>query len=131
MNIPEELCYTKEHEWARMEDGLCVIGITDFAQGELGDIVYVELNEAGSQLETMGEFGVVESVKTASDLYAPLAGEIVEINEELADTPELVNDSPYEDGWMIKVRPSDLESDWETLLDAAGYKAFLAESGEH
>jgi glycine cleavage system H protein len=114
-----------------MEDGLCVIGITDYAQGELGDIVYVELPQPGTQVEMMGEFGVVESVKTASDLYSPLAGEIVEINDELADSPELVNDSPYDEGWMLKIRPSNLEEDWATLLDAAGYKEVLAESGAH
>ena len=131
MNIPDELCYTKEHEWARMEDDLCVIGITDFAQGELGDIVYVELPQPGTHVDMMGEFGVVESVKTASDLYSPLAGEIVAVNEELTDSPELVNDSPYEEGWMIKLRPSNLDEDWPTLLDAAGYKAVLAESGAH
>lgn len=131
MNIPEELCYTKEHEWARMEGDLCVIGITDYAQGELGDIVYVELPEPGTQVEIMGEFGVVESVKTASDLYSPIAGEIVEINDELADSPELVNDSPYGEGWMLKIRPSNLDEDWETLLDADGYKEVLAESGAH
>lgn len=131
MNIPEELCYTKEHEWARMEGDLCVIGITDYAQGELGDIVYVELPEPGTQVDIMGEFGVVESVKTASDLYSPIAGEIVEINDELADSPELVNDSPYGEGWMLKIRPSNLDEDWETLLDADGYKEVLAESGAH
>ncbi len=131
MNIPEELCYTKEHEWARMEGDLCVVGITDFAQGELGDIVYVELPEPGTQVDIMGEFGVVESVKTASDLYSPLAGEIVEINDELADSPELVNDSPFDEGWMLKIRPSNLDEDWETLLDADGYKEVLAESGAH
>jgi glycine cleavage system H protein len=131
MNIPEELCYTKEHEWARMEGDLCVIGITDYAQGELGDIVYVELPEPGTQVEIMGEFGVVESVKTASDLYSPIAGEIVEVNDELADSPELVNDSPYGEGWMLKIRPSNLDEDWETLLDADGYKEVLAESGAH
>ena len=131
MNIPDELCYTKEHEWARMEGGLCVVGITDYAQGELGDIVYVELPQPGTQVEIMGEFGVVESVKTASDLYSPIAGEIVEVNEGLTDNPELVNDSPYDEGWMLKIRPSNLEEDWATLLDAAGYKEVLAESGAH
>lgn len=131
MNIPEELRYTKEHEWARLEDGLCVVGITDYAQGELGDIVYVELPEPGATVAAMGEFGVVESVKTASDLYAPIGGEIVEINEALADSPELVNDAPYAGGWMIKLRPANLEADWPTLLDAAGYEAVLAESGAH
>ena len=131
MNIPEELCYTKEHEWARMEDGLCVVGITDFAQGELGDIVYVELPEPGTQVDMMGEFGVVESVKTASDLYAPIAGEIVAVNENLADSPELVNDSPYDEGWMLKLRPTNLDEDWATLLDAADYAEVLAESGGH
>ena len=131
MNIPDELCYTKEHEWARMEGGLCVVGITDYAQGELGDIVYVELPQPGTQVEIMGEFGVVESVKTASDLYSPIAGEIVEVNGDLEDNPELVNDSPYDEGWMLKIRPSNLDEDWATLLDAAGYKEVLAESGAH
>ena len=131
MNIPDELCYTKEHEWARMEGDLCVIGITDYAQGELGDIVYVELPQPGTQVEIMGEFGVVESVKTASDLFSPIAGEIVEVNEELVENPELVNDSPYGEGWMLKIRPSNLEEDWATLLDAAGYREVLAESGAH
>ena len=131
MNIPDELCYTKEHEWARMEGGLCVVGITDYAQGELGDIVYVELPQPGTQVEIMGEFGVVESVKTASDLYSPLAGEIVEVNEDLEDNPELVNDSPYDEGWMLKIRPSNLDEDWAMLLDAAGYKEVLAESSAH
>ena len=131
MNIPDELCYTKEHEWARMEGGLCVVGITDYAQGELGDIVYVELPQPGTQVEIMGEFGVVESVKTASDLYSPIAGEIVEVNGDLEDNPELVNDSPYDEGWMLKIRPSNLNEEWATLLDAAGYKELLAESGAH
>ena len=131
MNIPDELCYTKEHEWARMEGDLCVVGITDYAQGELGDIVYVELPQPGTQVEIMGEFGVVESVKTASDLYSPIAGEIVEVNEGLADNPELVNDSPYDEGWMLKIRPSNLDEEWATLLDAAGYREVLAESGAH
>ena len=131
MNIPDELCYTKEHEWARMEGGLCVVGITDYAQGELGDIVYVELPQPGTQVEIMGEFGVVESVKTASDLYSPIAGEIVEVNGDLEDNPELVNDSPYDEGWMLKIRPSNLDEDWATLLDAAGYKEVLAESSAH
>ncbi len=131
MNIPEELRYTKEHEWARLEDGLCVVGITDYAQGELGDIVYVELPQPGATVEAMGEFGVVESVKTASDLYSPIAGEIVAINEELEESPELVNDAPYAGGWMIKLRPTNLDADWPTLLDAAGYAAVLAESGAH
>ena len=131
MNIPDELCYTKEHEWARMEGDLCVIGITDYAQGELGDIVYVELPQPGTQVEIMGEFGVVESVKTASDLYSPIAGEIVEVNGDLEDNPELVNDSPYDEGWMLKIRPSNLDEEWATLLDAAGYKEVLAESGAH
>ena len=131
MNIPDELSYTKEHEWARMEGDLCVVGITDYAQNELGDIVYVELPQPGTQVEIMGEFGVVESVKTASDLFSPIAGEIVEVNEELVENPELVNDSPYDEGWMLKIRPSNLEEDWATLLDAAGYREVLAESGAH
>jgi glycine cleavage system H protein len=104
MNFPQELKYTKDHEWVRIEDGIAVIGITEFAQRELGDIVYVEVETIGETI-AMGEvFGTVEAVKTVSDLFMPIDGEIVEFNEELESSPELVNESPYDKGWMIKVK---------------------------
>jgi len=121
MNIPENLKYTKDHEWIRIEGDTVVIGITDFAQGELGDIVYVEVETEGDTMESEEVFGSVEAVKTVSDLFMPISGEIVEFNEELEDKPEMVNQSPYEDGWMIKVKISDA-SQLEELMDAASYK---------
>lgn len=115
MNLPADLKYSEEHEWARVEGGKAVIGITDFAQSELGDIVFVELPEVGDTL-TFGEpFGSVESVKTVSELYAPVSGKVVQVNSSLADTPEKVNESPYGEGWMIEVElsnPSELEKLW-------------------
>lgn len=127
MNLPEDLRYTKEHEWIKKEDGNKVrIGITDFAQDELGDIVFVELPEAGDTVEADDSFGSVESVKTVSELYAPVNGTIVEINEELEDSPELVNESPYEEAWMLVVELDD-ESEWENLLTAEEYKAIIEE----
>ncbi len=125
-NVPTELKYTKEHEWIRREGDLVVIGITDHAQEALGDVVYVELPEVGDPMVLDDPFGVVESVKAASDLFAPLSGEVVEINEALEDTPEMVNEEPYGDGWMIKIRLSD-ESEWDKLLDAAAYNEEIAE----
>lgn len=125
-NVPAELKYTVEHEWVREEGDLAVVGITDHAQKELGDVVYVELPELGDTTTIDKPFGVVESVKTASDLFAPLSGEVVAINEALEDTPELVNDDPYGEGWMIKIRSSD-ESEWDKLLDAEAYKEEIAE----
>lgn len=104
MNFPEELKYTKDHEWVRIEDGIAVIGITEFAQRELGDIVYVEVETVGETIATGEVFGTVEAVKTVSDLFMPIDGEIVEFNEELESSPELVNESPYDQGWMIKVK---------------------------
>ncbi len=121
MNIPENLKYTKDHEWIRVEGDTVVIGITDFAQSELGDIVYVEVETEGETLDFEEVFGSVEAVKTVSDLFMPISGEIVEFNEELEDAPENVNQSPYEDGWMIKVKFSDA-SQLEELMDAAAYK---------
>ncbi|MCF3943230.1 glycine cleavage system protein GcvH [Oceanobacillus alkalisoli] len=127
MNLPEDLRYTKEHEWIKKEDGNKVrIGITDFAQDELGDIVFVELPEAGDTVEADDSFGSVESVKTVSELYAPVNGTIVEINEELEDSPELVNESPYEEAWMLVVELDD-EGEWENLLTAEEYKAIIEE----
>ncbi|WP_373522276.1 glycine cleavage system protein GcvH [Aquiflexum sp.] len=104
MNFPKELKYTKDHEWVKIEDGVATIGITEFAQRELGDIVYVEVETVGETIAAGEVFGTVEAVKTVSDLFMPLEGEIIEFNEELESSPELVNESPYETGWMIKVR---------------------------
>ena len=120
MSLPKDLLYSEEHEWVKKEGDKVRIGITDFAQSELGDIVFVELPEVGDEIEVDDSFGSVESVKTVSELYAPVSGTVVEVNEELEDSPELVNESPYEGAWMIKVELSD-ESEVETLMDAAAY----------
>lgn len=122
---PEELRYTVEHEWVRMDDGIAVVGITDFAQQQLGDVVYVELPKVGSRVESMKVFGVVESVKTASDLYSPLTGEVVEVNKVLENSPQLVNDAPYANGWMIKIRPDDA-GQVDSLLTADAYEAHIS-----
>lgn len=121
MNFPENLKYTKEHEWVAIEDDVATIGVTEFAQSELGDIVFVEIETEGETLDKDEVFGTIEAVKTVSDLFMPLSGEIIEINEGLEDAPESVNESPYEEGWMIKVRLSDT-SELEGLMDASGYK---------
>lgn len=118
MNIPSELKYTKSHEWVRMENGVAVVGITDYAQKELGDVVYVELPEVGRELAEDEAFGTVESVKTVSELYAPVGGKVVEVNPLLADKPETVNTDPYGDGWMVKIEVSGEPS---ALLDADAY----------
>ena len=104
---PADRRYTKEHEWVKIEDDVAMVGITDFAQDQLGDVVYVELPKVGDRVEMMKPFGVIESVKTASDLYAPVSGEVVEVNGTLAEEPQAVNDAPYERGWLIKVKPDD------------------------
>jgi len=124
MNIPEDLKYTKDHEWIRKEGDLFVVGITDFAQGELGDIVYVEVETEGDQLDAEEVFGSVEAVKTVSDLFMPVAGEVVEFNEGLEDDPEKVNEDPYGAGWMIKIKPDNAE-DFDNLLDAGAYKEVI------
>lgn len=124
MNIPAELKYTKDHEWARLEGDIATIGITDFAQKELGDIVYVEVETLDQTLEKDEIFGTVEAVKTVSDLFLPLAGEIVEFNESLETNPEVVNADPYGQGWMIKVKVSDT-ADFEALLSADDYKNLI------
>ena len=125
MNIPEDLKYTRDHEWVRIEGEEATVGITDFAQGELGDIVYVEVETIGESLDKEAVFGTVEAVKTVSDLFLPLAGEITAFNEDLEDTPELVNDNPYDQGWIIKIKISDL-SQIETLLTHEGYQAVIS-----
>jgi len=126
METPSELRYSKEHEWARVEGDVVTVGITDFAQNQLGDVVYVELPKVGSQVKLMSPFGVVESVKTASDLFAPVSGEVVEVNSALADQPELVNASPYGEAWMIKIRTSN-NADLDQLLSAEEYERLTAE----
>lgn len=124
MSLPQDLKYSEDHEWIKVEGNTVTIGITDFAQSELGDIVFVELPEVGDDISTGDSFGSVESVKTVSELYAPVSGSIVAVNEELEDSPELVNESPYEGAWMLKVELSD-ESELDNLLDAAGYQAVI------
>jgi len=121
---PTDRKYTKDHEWAKLDEGLAVVGITDYAQEQLGDIVYVELPQPGDTLELAQSFGIIESVKAASDLLAPIGGEVVAINEELVDRPELVNEDPYEGGWMVKVQPDD-EAQLDGLMTAEQYSAHL------
>lgn len=125
MSIPKDLLYSKEHEWVRREGSDLRIGITDFAQSELGDIVFVELPEVGDELTANEPFGSVESVKTVSELYAPVSGTVVEVNEELEDHPEYVNESPYEKAWMIVIEPSD-DSELDELLSAEEYEAHIS-----
>ena len=124
MNIPENLKYTKEHEWIRVEGDVAFVGITDFAQGELGEIVFVEVETIGETIAANEIFGSVEAVKTVSDLYLPIDGEVLEFNETLEDAPELVNEDPYNAGWMVKIavkNPSQIEG----LLSASDYKALI------
>ena len=124
MNIPSELKYTKDHEWIKIDGDIATIGITDFAQSELGDIVYVEVETLDETLEADAIFGTVEAVKTVSDLFLPLSGEVIEFNEGLEDTPEVVNSDPYEGGWMIKLKCSDL-SQVDGLMSAEDYKTLI------
>ena len=126
MSVPTNLRYTEDHEWVKLEDGKAVIGITEFAQSELGDIVFVELPAVGDEIDAGESFGSVESVKTVSELYLPIAGKILEVNENLEDSPELVNESPYEQAWMVVVEPAN-EADVESLLTAEQYQEAIAE----
>ena len=126
MNVPGDLQYTKSHEWVRREEGTATIGITDHAQDELGDVVFVELPEKGTSFSAGDSFGTVESVKAVSDLYAPVGGEVVEVNETLNDSPELINEEPYGGGWMIRLRISD-DGD---LLSAEEYEKLVEEESE-
>lgn len=124
MSIPAELKYSKEHEWLRVEGDTATIGITAFAQGELGDIIYVDIDTVGETIAKDAIFGSVEAVKTVSDLFMPVSGEIIEFNEALKDKPELVNSKPYEDGWMIKIKMTN-PSEVADLLDAASYQSLI------
>ena len=126
MNVPEDLKYTKEHEWCRVKGNRVVVGITDHAQSQLGDIVYVELPEVGDPVKKGESFGVVESTKAVSELFAPVSGKVVEVNDPLSDAPETINEDPYEEGWMIVIEPSD-PKELEALMDAKTYKAFVEE----
>ncbi len=128
MEFPADLKYTSEHEWVRLEGQLAVVGITDYAQDQLGDIVFVELPEEGTRVEKGDSFGVVESTKSVSDLFVPLAGEVVETNDPLLDSPEILNEDPYGEGWMIKIKLSH-PGEIEELLSAEAYRKLLEEEG--
>ena len=129
MNIPDKLSYTKEHEWCRVDGDVVTVGITDFAQSELGDVVFLELPEVDGTTTASEEFGTIEAVKAVAELYAPISGTIVEVNQDLVDSPETINADPYGDGWMIKIAVKD-PSALEGLLDAAAYKELIGEGGE-
>lgn len=124
MNFPENLRYTKEHEWVRMEGDTAIVGITDFAQHELGDIVYVEIETTGQQLKAGDIFGTVEAVKTVSDLFLPVDGTVTEVNPKLNTNPDLVNSDPYGDGWMVKLKLNN-KADADSLMDAAAYGSLV------
>ena len=124
MNTPEHLFYTKEHEWANFKDNEVIIGITDYAQSQLGDIIFIEFPEIGDQVNAGDSFGEVEAVKTVSELYAPVAGTILEVNENLEDSADLVNSDPYGDGWLIKIKPTNL-NEKDDLMKSAAYKELI------
>lgn len=126
MNFPENLKYTKEHEWVSVDGDIATVGVTDFAQGELGDIVFVEIETEGETLDQNEVFGTIEAVKTVSDLFMPVSGEIIEINEGLEDAPESVNESPYENGWMVKIKLSNA-AELDELMDSAAYKELIGQ----
>jgi glycine cleavage system H protein len=129
---PKDRRYTKEHEWARLGEGEAMVGITDFAQEQLGDLVYFDLPDPGAQVRQHAKLGEVESVKAVSEIYAPLSGEVIEVNQKAMDSPELVNQDPYGEGWLLKVRPADA-SEMDSLLSAEDYDALVAtaEGGQH
>ena len=128
-NIPEDLHYSKDHEWVRVDGNVAIVGITDYAQDSLGDVVYVELPKPGEKFAANESFGSVESVKAVSDLFAPITGKVVKVNSPLADSPEYVNEDPYDEGWMIQVAVSNAK-ELDALLDAEAYQAFLREQAE-
>ena len=129
MEFPEDLKYTKEHEWVLIEGGTATVGITDYAQDQLGDIVFVELPAVGDKVSKEDAFGVVESVKAVSDIYAPLSGKVIEVNDDLPDDPEMLNEDPYGDGWIIKIELTDPE-EIEDLLTSVEYEQYVAEEKE-
>jgi glycine cleavage system H protein len=126
MDFPEDLRYTREHEWARRKGKNIVVGITDFAQDQLGDVVYVELPDVGDPVKKGESFGVVESTKAVSELFSPVSGKVVEVNDPLSDAPETINDDPYEEGWMIVIEPADAK-EIDALMDAKAYRTFVEE----
>lgn len=127
MNTPNDIKYLASHQWARQnDDGSVTVGITDYAQNQLGDVIFVDLPAVGAELVHAGEAGVIESVKTASDLFAPVTGSVLEINPRLEETPEIINDDVYGAGWLFRVQPANLAADWAQLLDADGYSATVA-----
>ena len=126
MNIPQDLIYSKEHEWCRADGDVAVIGVTDFAQGELGDVVFLELPEVGDMTVLGEEFGTIEAVKAVAELFAPVSGEVVEVNPVVIDSPETVNEDPYGNGWMVKINMSD-PAELDGLMDASGYEAMIGE----
>jgi len=123
---PSEFRYSRDHEWVSVDDDVCTLGVTDFAQGELGEVVYVELPEVGQMFDAGAEIGTIESVKAVAEVYTPVAGEIVEINESLADDPQSINDDPHGDGWLVKIKFSS-SSDFDELMDAEAYESFTRE----
>jgi glycine cleavage system H protein len=125
MNVPEKLYYTKEHEWLGTDDSVATIGITDYAQGELGDIVFIELPDVGTEIKQMEAFGTIEAVKTVADLYSPVSGEVVEVNSVIEEKPEVINQDPYGEGWIIKVRLTN-EAEVDGLLGSEEYKALIS-----
>jgi len=125
MNVPAELKYTKDHEWVKVEDGIATVGVTDFAQSELGEIVFVEIETEGEELKVEEIFGTIEAVKTVSDLFMPLSGKVIEFNEDLESAPEKVNSDPYGEGWMIKIELSDA-SELDALMSAEEYSGSIA-----
>lgn len=129
MSVPKELLYTQEHEWVSMEDSIATIGITDFAQSSLGDITFVQLPKEGETLNKDDTFGVVESVKAVSDLFAPVSGRVIEVNDPLAQAPELLNDDPYNEGWLIKLETKDVEAELGELMSAKEYEQYVEDKG--
>lgn len=126
---PENYLYSREHEWVRVDEGVCVLGITEFAQEELGEVVYVELPEVGQVFDAGDEIGTIESVKAVAEVYTPVAGEIVEVNESVADDPEMLNDDPHKDGWLVKIQFSS-DNDLKELMNAEEYARFIEDGGE-
>ena len=128
--VPDQLYYTKEHEWVRVEGDKCRVGVTDYAQKSLHEIVYVDLPKIGARVDQMQSLGTVESVKAVADVFSPLSGEVLEVNNSLSDAPELVNKGPYEEGWITLIKPSDLKKELSGLMNAQAYREFLAKITE-